>query len=186
MIFGYLSNFTNNPISSLSESVCVQKNKEKKSCLFILQNLTNLGFSLPAPALPVANYVPSIRSGNILTISGQVSVDSKGGIKGRVGKDVDLDQAILAAQLCGLNILSQVNQACGSLDMVVKILKLNVFVQTTEDFFDIPKVANGCSDLMVGVFGDVGKHARSAIGVYCLPMGFSVEIDGQFQVMDRR
>lgn len=150
------------------------------------QNLQALGFSLPEPTQPIANYVPSTRYSNILTVSGQVSVDKNGGIKGRVGKDIDLDQAVLAARLCGLNLLSQVNYACGSLDMVVRVLKLNVYVQCTADFLDIPKVANGCSDLMVGVFGEIGKHARSAVGVYCLPLGFSVEIDGQFQVLDRR
>jgi len=184
-IFMIFWNQTKNHISALSRP-SRSNGKRRKNMSVYAQNLQNLGFTLPEPALPIANYVPSTRSGNIVYISGQVSVDAGGGIKGRVGKEVDLDQAIMAARLCGLNLLTQLNQACGSLDMVVRVLKLNVFVQCTDDFIEIPKVANGCSDLMVGVFGEIGKHARSAVGVYCLPLGFSVEIDGQFQVLDRR
>jgi len=140
--------------------------------------LAAAGVTLPAPNAPVANYVPFVRVGDLVHISGQVSVDPSGGIKGVVGEDVDLETAQKAARLCGLSLLAQMRAACdGDLDRVVRVVKLNGFVQCGAGFFEIPKVINGCSDLMVEAFGDAGRHARSAVGVYRLPMNFAVEVD---------
>lgn len=144
----------------------------------IEHRLTELGIELPKPNAPVANYVPFVRVGELLHISGQVSLDASGGIRGVVGEDVDLETAIRAARLCGLSLLAQMKAACdGDLGRVSRIVKLGGFVQAGPAFFDIPKVVNGCSDLMVEVFGDAGRHARSAVGVYRLPMNFAVEVD---------
>lgn len=149
----------------------------------IEDRLKSLGIELPQPNAPVANYVPFVRAGDLVHISGQVSVDASGGVKGVVGDDVDFDTAVRAARICGINLIAQMKAACdGDLGRVVRIVKLGGFVQAGPDFFDIPKVVNGCSDLMVEVFADVGKHARSAVGVYRLPMNFAVEVDAVVQV----
>jgi enamine deaminase RidA (YjgF/YER057c/UK114 family) len=142
------------------------------------QRLRELGIELPSPIAPVANYVPFVISGNTLYISGQISTDPDGGIKGTVGVDVDLETAQRAARICAVNLLTQMKIACdGDLDRVQRVVKLGGFVQAGPDFTDIPKVINGCSDLMVEVLGDKGRHARSAVGVYRLPLGFAVEVD---------
>jgi enamine deaminase RidA (YjgF/YER057c/UK114 family) len=104
-------------------------------------------------------------------------------VKGVVGEDVDMDGARLAARLCGVNLIAQIKAACGGdLDRVERIVKLGGFVQAGPEFFDIPQVVNGCSDLMVDVFGEAGRHARSAVGVYRLPLNFAVEVDAVVQV----
>jgi enamine deaminase RidA (YjgF/YER057c/UK114 family) len=140
--------------------------------------LTTLGIELPKPIAPVANYVPFVRSGDLVHISGQVSVDSAGGIRGVVGEDVDFETARRAARLCAINLFTQMKAACdGDLGRVVRVVKLGGFVQAGPDFFEIPQVVNGASDLMVEVFGDAGRHARSAVGVYRLPLNFAVEVD---------
>jgi enamine deaminase RidA (YjgF/YER057c/UK114 family) len=140
--------------------------------------LSALGVVLPAPIAPVANYTPFVRVGGVIHISGQVSVDAQGGVRGVVGEDVDLELAQGAARLCAINLISQIKAACdGDLGRVRRIVKLGGFVQAGPAFFDIPKVVNGASDLMVAVFGDAGRHARSAVGVYRLPMNFAVEVD---------
>ena len=145
--------------------------------------LAELGIQLPAPVPPVATYVPFVRAGNVVHISGQVSTDASGGIKGVVGVETDFEAALKAARLCGINLIAQMKAACdGDLDRVVRVVKLGGFVQAGPDFFDIPKVVNGCSDLMVEVFGDAGRHARSAVGVYRLPLNFSVEVDAVVEV----
>ncbi len=145
--------------------------------------LASLGVTLAAAVAPVANYVPFVRSGSLIHISGQVSTAADGGIKGVVGTEVDLETAQRAARLCGLNLLSQMKAACeGDLDRVRRVVKLGGFVQVGPDFFDIPKVINGCSDLMVEAFGDAGRHARSAVGVYRLPLNFSVEVDAVVEI----
>ncbi len=145
--------------------------------------LSELGIVLPTPVAPVANYVPFVRTGNQVHISGQISTDASGGIKGTVGVDVDFDTAVKAARLCGINLIAQFKAACdGDLDRVARVVKLGGFVQAGPEFFDIPKVINGCSDLMVEVFGDAGRHARSAVGVYKLPLNFAVEIDAIIEV----
>jgi enamine deaminase RidA (YjgF/YER057c/UK114 family) len=142
------------------------------------QRLAALGIILPQPMAPVANYVPFVRVGSLVHISGQISIDPDGGVKGIVGEDVDLERAIAAARLCGINLISQMKAAAkGNLAQVVRVVKLNGFVQAGPAFYDIPKVINGCSDLMVEAFGEAGRHARSAVGVYRLPLGFAVEID---------
>jgi enamine deaminase RidA (YjgF/YER057c/UK114 family) len=142
------------------------------------ERLIAAGLTLPQPAAPVANYVPFARAGELVHISGQVSVDAAGGVRGVVGEEVDLGAGIGAARLCGINLLAQMKAACdGDLDRIVRVIKLNGFVQAGPAFFDIPMVINGCSDLMVEAFGEAGRHARSAVGVYRLPMGYSVEVD---------
>jgi enamine deaminase RidA (YjgF/YER057c/UK114 family) len=145
--------------------------------------LAAAGVTLPTPNAPVANYVPFVRAGDVIHISGQVSLDTSGGIKGTVGVDVDLETAQKAARLCGLSLLAQMKAACdGDLDRVVRVMKLGGFVQAGPDFVQIPQVVNGCSDLMVEAFGDAGRHARSAVGVYRLPMNFAVEVDAVVQI----
>ena len=149
----------------------------------IEDRLAELGITLPAPNAPVANYVPFVRVGDLIHISGQVSLDAQGGIKGVVGEDVDLAAGQAGARLCGLSLIAQMKAACdGHLGRVKQVIKLNGFVQTGPGFFEIPKVLNGASDLMVEVFGDLGRHARSAVGVYRLPMNFAVEVDAVVQV----
>ncbi len=147
------------------------------------QRLAELNITLPPPVAPVANYVPFVCSGNLVLISGQVSLDSGGGIRGTVGEDIDFSQGVAAARLCGINLITQMKAACdGDLSRVRRVVKLGGFVQAGPEFFDIPKVINGCSDLMVDVFGELGRHARSAVGVYRLPLNFSVEVDAVIEV----
>jgi enamine deaminase RidA (YjgF/YER057c/UK114 family) len=145
--------------------------------------IAELGLDLPEPAKAVANYVPWVRSGNLVHISGQLSNDASGGIKGTVGVDVSPEDAARAARMCGVNLLAQIKDALdGDLERVVRVVKLGGFVQAGPDFIAIPAVINGCSDLMVEVFGDAGRHARSAVGVYRLPLGFAVEVDAIVEV----
>ena len=149
----------------------------------VAERLTALGITLPQPIAPVANYVPFVHSGNLVHISGQVSVDASGGIRGVVGQDVDEETAKRAARLCGVNLLAQMSAACeGDLDRVRRVVKLGGFVQAGPDFFAIPAVVNGASDLMVEAFGEAGRHARSAVGVYRLPMNFAVEVDAVVEI----
>jgi enamine deaminase RidA (YjgF/YER057c/UK114 family) len=144
--------------------------------------LKALGITLPEPVAPVANYVPFVLTGNQLYISGQISIDASGGIKGVVGEEVDAETAKAAARLCGVNLIAQMKAALGDLSRVKRVVKLGGFVQAGPGFTAIPQVINGCSDLMVEVFGDAGRHARSAVGVYQLPLGFSVEVDAVVEV----
>lgn len=145
--------------------------------------LAAAGITLPEPVAPIANYVPFVRVGNLVHISGQVSLDASGGITGTVGQDVDLETAQRAARLCGINLIAQMRAACeGDLDRVKRVVKLGGFVQAGPDFFDIPAVVNGCSDVMVEAFGEAGRHARSAVGVYRLPRNFAVEVDAVVEI----
>lgn len=147
------------------------------------QRLAAAGITLPDPVAPIANYVPFVRVGSLIHISGQVSLDASGGITGIVGEAVDLETAQRAARLCGINLIAQMRAACdGDLDRVVRVVKLGGFVQSGPDFFDIPAVVNGCSDLMVEAFGEAGRHARSAVGVYRLPRNFAVEVDAVVEI----
>jgi enamine deaminase RidA (YjgF/YER057c/UK114 family) len=149
----------------------------------VAERLAALGITLPVPVAPVANYVPFMRSGNLVHISGQLSLDAGGGIKGTVGADVDLETARTAARLCGINLIAQFKAACdGELERVIRIVKLGGFVQTGPEFTDIPQVINGCSDLMVEVFAEAGRHARSAVGVFRLPLNFAVEVDAVIEI----
>lgn len=149
----------------------------------VQDRLAALGITLPDPVAPVANYVPFVQAGSLVHISGQISIDPDGGIKGVVGEDVDLARGIAAARLCGVNLIAQMKVACGGdLRRVRRVVKLGGFVQAGPDFFDIPKVVNGASDLMVQAFGDAGRHARSAVGVYRLPLNFAVEVDAVVEI----
>jgi len=145
--------------------------------------LAELGIELPSAASPVANYVPFVVTGNLVFVSGQVTLwDGERKFIGRVGDDFNVDEGYQAARLCGLNMIAQVREACGNLDRVKRVVKLGGFVNATADFTDHPKVINGASDLMVDVFGDNGKHARFAVGAPSLPLGMAVEVDGVFEI----
>ena len=140
--------------------------------------LDALGIALPEPAAPVAAYVPAVESGGLLYLSGQLPFDADGKvITGRLGEDQDLEHGQEAARACGIMILAQIRKALGSLDRVERIVRLGVFISSAADFTDQPKVANGASELMEQVFGEAGRHARSAVGVPVLPLGAAVEID---------
>jgi len=142
------------------------------------QRIAELGITLPEPAAPGAAYVPAVEKGGLLHLSGQISFAEDGSlIKGRLGEDVDLDGGIAAARRCGIMVLAQIKAALGSLDRVDRIVKLGVFVNSAPSFIDQPKVANGASELMQDVFGEAGRHARSAVGVATLPLGVPVEVD---------
>jgi enamine deaminase RidA (YjgF/YER057c/UK114 family) len=143
----------------------------------IEQRLAALGLTLPAPAAPVAAYVPVVVAGGLAHVSGQLPfVDGKL-VTGRLGENVSIEEGTAAAQACGLMILAQLKAALGSLARVERVVKLGAFVNSTDTFTDQPKVANGASELMAAVFGDAGKHARSAVGVPVLPLGAAVEVD---------
>ena len=145
--------------------------------------LTELGLSLPDAPMPAANYVPFVRSGNLVFVSGQISQNTDGLIKGKLGADLDLAAGATAARHCALSLIAQLRAACdGDLDRVLRVVKLTGFVNSTPDFTDQPKVVNGCSDLLVEVFGEAGKHARSAVSAGSLPLGVAVEIEGIFEV----
>lgn len=139
--------------------------------------LAELGITLPEPAAPVAAYVPVVIAGGLAYVSGQVSIIDGKRLNGRLGEDLTLEEGVAGARACGLMILAQLQAALGSLDRVEQVVKLGAFVNSTPDFTDQPKVANGASELMVAVFGEAGKHARSAVGVPSLPLGVAVEVD---------
>jgi enamine deaminase RidA (YjgF/YER057c/UK114 family) len=149
----------------------------------IAARLVELKIELPKAAAPVANYVPVVITGNQAFVSGQVTVwNGEFQYKGQLGKDYQVEDGQKAARLCGQNIVAQLQAALGDLDRVKRCVKLNVFVNSAPGFTDQPKVANGVSDFMVEVFGDAGKHARSAVGVAQLPLGVAVEVDATFEI----
>ena len=135
------------------------------------------GITLPKAAKPVASYVPAVEINDVLHISGQVSMVDGRLITGKLGDDLSLEQGQEAAKACALMIAAQIKLATGSLDRVDRIVKLGVFVNSTAEYTDHPKVANGCSDMMEVMFGAAGQHARSAVGVAALPLGVAVEVD---------
>ncbi|ASY43779.1 MAG: RidA family protein [Sphingobium sp.] len=139
--------------------------------------LAELGITLPQAAAPVAAYVSSVEANGLLHISGQISLAPDGLMTGRLGEDRELDYGVAAARICGLNLIAQMKAALGSLDRVERVVKLGAFIASAPSFTDQPKVANGASELMVEVFGEAGKHTRSAVGVPVLPLGAVVEID---------
>ena len=145
--------------------------------------LRDLGINLPAPPAPVASYVPTVTSGNLLFVSGQIT-SAPEGLKfvGVVGQDLKVEDGKAAARLCAVNVLAQVKAALGDLDRVKRCVKLSVFVNAVPDFTQHPEVANGASDLMVEVFGDAGKHARAAMGAGSLPRGVAVEVEAVFEI----
>jgi enamine deaminase RidA (YjgF/YER057c/UK114 family) len=148
----------------------------------ISQRLTDLGISLPEPAAPVAAYVPAVLANGLLHISGQLPFEQGQLLTGRLGEDRDLEFGQRAARLCGVMLLAQIRSALGSLERVEKVVKLGVFVNSAGSFTDQPKVANGASELLGEVFGEAGRHARSAVGVPVLPLGAAVEIDAVIAV----
>ncbi|RVT92568.1 RidA family protein [Sphingomonas crocodyli] len=141
--------------------------------------LSELGIAIPAPAAPVAAYVPTVEVNGLLHISGQLPFREDGSFqKGHLGKDVSLEEGQEAAKRCAIMLIAQIKAALGGdLERVERIVKLGAFISSTSDFTDQPKVANGASELMLAVFGDAGRHARSAVGVPVLPLGAAVEID---------
>lgn len=139
--------------------------------------LAQLGIVLPKAAAPVAAYVPAVQAGNLLYLSGQLPFDHGEVMTGRLGEDRDVDYGYAAARACGVMLLAQINKALGGLDRVERIVRLGVFVASDSRFTAQPKVANGASELMEQVFGEAGRHARSAVGVPVLPLGAAVEID---------
>lgn len=139
--------------------------------------LADMGLTLPEPAAPVAAYVPVVLAGGLAHVSGQLPFIDGVLVQGRLGEDVNTGEGYDAAQACGLMILAQLRAALGSLERVERVVKLGAFVSSTATFTDQPKVANGASELMAAVFGEKGKHARSAVGVPVLPLGAAVEVD---------
>ncbi len=149
------------------------------------QRLAALGIVLPTAAAPAANYVPAVAIDGLLHISGQIPFDESGGlIRGRLGETMDVAAGAAAARRCAIGLIAQMHAALGELSRVRRVVKLGVFVSSTPDFTDQPEVGNGASDLMVAVFGDAGRHARSAVGVAVLPRGVAVEIDAIIAITD--
>ena len=146
--------------------------------------IKELQIELPEAKAPVGSYVATKIVGNLLYISGQISMNSKGElIKGKVGKDLTTDQAYKAAERCGLSIVAQVKKACdGDLSKVKSCIKLTGFVNSTEDYIEQPKVINGASDLIASIFGEAGMHTRAAVSANSLPLGVSVEVDAIFEL----
>jgi enamine deaminase RidA (YjgF/YER057c/UK114 family) len=147
--------------------------------------LLSLGIALPAPKAPIANYVPFVRSGQLLTVSGQVcfAADGKLAAKGQLGGAVSVEDGQQAARACAINLLAQVKAALGDLDRVARVVRLGGFINSAPGFTEGPKVMNGASDLMVEVFGDKGRHARTTVGVSALPADAAVEVDGVFEII---
>tara|TARA_Y100000992_G_C21053589_1_gene390739 strand:- start:50 stop:511 length:462 start_codon:yes stop_codon:yes gene_type:complete len=150
----------------------------------IEKKIQELNIKLPEAKAPVGNYVATKISGKMLFISGQISIDENGQlIKGKVGKDLDIETGYNAAKRCALSIISQVKKACeNDLTKVKSCIKLTGFVNSTDDFTDQPKVINGASDLIASIFGDIGMHTRAAVSTNSLPLGVSVEVDAIFEL----
>ncbi|WP_421982639.1 RidA family protein [Roseibium sp.] len=147
--------------------------------------LTDLGISLPDAAAPAANYVPYVRTGNQLFISGQLPMDAgKIAFTGKLGGDVSVEDGKAAAKTCAINLLAQAKAATGNLDKVVRLVKIVGFVNSTAEFTDQPQVINGASDFLVDAMGDAGRHARSAVSAASLPFGAAVEIEAIFEIED--
>ena len=148
------------------------------------EKIKELKIELPEAKAPVGNYVATKIVGNLLYISGQVSINSNGElIKGKVGKDLTTDEAYKAAERCGISIIAQVKKACdGDLSRVKSCIKLTGFVNSTNDYAEQPKVINGASDLIASVFGEAGMHTRAAVSTNSLPLGVSVEVDAIFEI----
>ena len=149
----------------------------------IESRLAELGVTLPEAPMPAANYVPYVVTGNLVHISGQISQNEAGMIKGKLDADMDVAAGAEAAKRCAISLLAQLKAACGGdLGRVKRAVKLVGFVNSTADFVDQPKVINGASDFMVAALGDAGRHARSAVSAASLPLGVAVEIEGIFQI----
>ena len=145
--------------------------------------LAELGITLPETTAPAANYVSYVIAGKLLHVSGQVSRDQSGLLTGKLGAGLDVDAGAAAARTCALALIAQVRDACGGdFGRLGRVVKLTGFVNSAPDFTEQPKVINGASDLLVSVFGERGRHARSAVGVAALPLGVAVEIEGVFEL----
>lgn len=146
--------------------------------------LAEMGLELPDVPAPVANYVPYVIVGNVVHVSGQISQNAEGLIRGKLGADMTAEDGAKAAETCALSLLAQAKTACGGdLGRLKRVVKLTGFVNSTPDFTDQPKVINGASDLLVALLGDAGKHARSAVSAAALPLGVAVEIEGIFEIV---
>jgi enamine deaminase RidA (YjgF/YER057c/UK114 family) len=148
------------------------------------KKLAELGVVLPQARTPIANYVPFVRTGNFMVLSGQLCFDSQGKLvaTGKLGAEVSLEDGQRAARACAINLLAQIKAGLGDLDKVLRVVRLGGFINSTPSFLDCPKVMNGASDLIVSAFGDRGRHARTTVGVAVLPMDAAVEIEGAFEV----
>jgi enamine deaminase RidA (YjgF/YER057c/UK114 family) len=148
------------------------------------KKLAELGIVLPTPATPVANYIPFVRVGALLFVSGQICLDASGKLvaKGRLGDGVSVEDGQKAARACAINVLAQVKAALGDLDKVKQVARLGGFINSAPSFLEGPKVMNGASDLMVAVLGDKGRHARTTVGVAALPADAAVEVEGIFEI----
>jgi enamine deaminase RidA (YjgF/YER057c/UK114 family) len=147
------------------------------------KKLSELGVVLTEPAAPVANYVPFVRAGKLLMVSGQICLAGGSLVaKGQLGAGVSIEDGQKAARACAVNLLAQVKAALGDLDKVLRVVRLGGFVNSAPGFVDGPKVMNGASDLMVAAFGEKGKHARTTIGVSALPQNAAIEVEGMFEV----
>ena len=149
----------------------------------IESRLAELGVTLPDAPAPAANYVPFVVVGNLVHVSGQISADASGQIKGKLGADMTVEAGAAAAKACAISLLAQLKRACeGDLSRLVRVVKLVGFVNSTPDFTDQPKVINGASDFLVAALGDAGRHARSAVSAASLPFGVAVEIEAIFEI----
>ena len=148
------------------------------------KKLADLGIALPNAVAPVANYVPFVRTGNFMVVSGQLCFDAEGKLvaKGQLGGGVSIEDGAKAARACAINILAQLKAALGDLDKIARVVRLGGFINSATGFADGPKVMNGASDLMVAAFGDKGRHARTTVGVASLPSDAAVEVDAIFEV----
>jgi len=148
------------------------------------KRLADMGVTLPTPSTPVANYVPFVRTRNVLVCSGQICFDADGKLvaKGKLGGGVSVEDGQKAARACAINLLAQVKAAIGDLDKVARVIRLGGFINSMPDFVDGPKVMNGASDLMVAAFADKGRHARTTVGVAVLPLDAAVEVEASFEV----
>jgi enamine deaminase RidA (YjgF/YER057c/UK114 family) len=148
------------------------------------KKLAELGIILPIPSSPVANYVPYVRVGGLLFVSGQICLGPDGKLvaKGKLGGGVSAEDGQKAARACAINLLAQIKAAVGDLDRVARVVRLGGFINSDPSFLDGPKVMNGASDLMVSVFGEKGRHARTTVGVAVLPADAAVEVEGMFEL----
>jgi enamine deaminase RidA (YjgF/YER057c/UK114 family) len=161
-----------------------RRRKEDVMAGTVEKKLADLGIVLPKPAAPVANYVPFVRTGNFMVVSGQLCLDTEGKLvaKGQLGAGVSVEDGQKAARACAMNLLAQLKAALGDLDKIARVVRLGGFINSAPGFTDGPKVMNGASDLMVAAFGDKGRHARTTVGVSALPLDAAVEVEAAFEV----
>jgi enamine deaminase RidA (YjgF/YER057c/UK114 family) len=149
------------------------------------KRLTDLGIVLPAATPPIANYVAFVRTGNFMVVSGQLCLDAEGKLvaKGKLGAEVSIEDGQRAARACAINLLAHIKAGLGDLNKVIRVVRLGGFINSAPHFLELPKVMNGASDLMVAVFVDRGRHARTTVGVASLPLDAAVEVEGMFEVV---